>query len=352
MKDEFMDFTFILGCDVSKKWLDFNLVYSIDHSSHFRKRISNDAQSIRALAIELLQNFAPQGFDLDQVVLVLEHTGVYQHELVDTWLRLGSRLSIVDARKISQFIPRSVSADKTDELDAARIAQYGSRFVDQLELWQAPAEVLATLKALQSLQSRLITVRQQLEHPLNEVESIDSLASMADEINKLQADALSAIHMAIARTEARIDQLIREDKGLKRLFKLLTSVTGIGPVIATAILVETLAFTRFTPEQARSFCNFEGLVPSKHHSGKSIRRKKKGPSRRGRSLKTLLTMGAKAAMRTDPEIKTYTDRKIAEGKHYFVVINNVRNKLVSRAFAVVKKNTMYQKNMNVCLVNT
>jgi hypothetical protein len=60
-------------------------------------------------------------------------------------------------------------------------------------------------------------------------------------------------------------------------------------------------------------------------------------------LKTALHMAALSAMKLDKELKIFYDRKVAEGKSKMSVINAIRNKLIHRIFAVVKRQTPYQK---------
>ena len=67
-------------------------------------------------------------------------------------------------------------------------------------------------------------------------------------------------------------------------------------------------------------------------------------------MKTLLTMGALSAIGYNNEFGAYYRRKIAEGKTHYMVINAIRNKIILRAFALVKNNTMYQKNYQDSLV--
>ena len=42
------------------------------------------------------------------------------------------------------------------------------------------------------------------------------------------------------------------------------------------------------------------------------------------------------------DLKTYFDRKVAEGKNKMTVLNAVRAKIVARMFAVIRNNRMYQ----------
>jgi transposase len=54
-------------------------------------------------------------------------------------------------------------------------------------------------------------------------------------------------------------------------------------------------------------------------------------------MKTLLTLASISAIQCDKELKYYYRKKVAEGKPKMVALNNVRNKILSRAFAVVKR---------------
>ena len=60
-------------------------------------------------------------------------------------------------------------------------------------------------------------------------------------------------------------------------------------------------------------------------------------------LKSLLSNGANAAIQSPNEFSTYYNRKIAEGKPKLVALNGVRNKILSRVFAVVQRGTPYIK---------
>ncbi len=62
-------------------------------------------------------------------------------------------------------------------------------------------------------------------------------------------------------------------------------------------------------------------------------------------MKSLLGMGSRAAIQYDPEIKLYYQRKINEGKEKGLVLNNVKNKIIQRVFAAVKRQSPYVKLM-------
>jgi hypothetical protein len=62
-----------------------------------------------------------------------------------------------------------------------------------------------------------------------------------------------------------------------------------------------------------------------------------------KELKQELNQAAKAAVQWDHELKAYAQRKL-KNKHYAVVLNNVKFKLILRRFAVVKRGENYVDN--------
>ncbi len=60
-----------------------------------------------------------------------------------------------------------------------------------------------------------------------------------------------------------------------------------------------------------------------------------------KKLKSLLGMCVRTAIQFDSQIKQYYLRKVAEGKPRQLVMNNVKNKLIQRVFATIKRQTPY-----------
>jgi transposase len=123
---------------------------------------------------------------------------------------------------------------------------------------------------------------------------------------------------------------------------LLKSVKGVGPVVALATIIKTGNFTRFT--NPRKFACFCGTAPFEHTSGSSIRGKTKISSLRDKKMKTLLDLAAKSAIQYDKELQAYYTRRLTMGKSKKSTINIVRNKIIYRMFAVIKRQTPYQEH--------
>jgi hypothetical protein len=56
-------------------------------------------------------------------------------------------------------------------------------------------------------------------------------------------------------------------------------------------------------------------------------------------------MAAISSVQHNPELKQYYKRKVEEGKSKMAVINAVRNKLLHRIVAVIKRGTPYQPTL-------
>ncbi len=61
-----------------------------------------------------------------------------------------------------------------------------------------------------------------------------------------------------------------------------------------------------------------------------------------KGMKTLLDLAAKTAIRCDPEIRAFFEKRTAMGKPKMSTINIVRNKVLGRMFAVVKRQSPYE----------
>jgi len=58
-------------------------------------------------------------------------------------------------------------------------------------------------------------------------------------------------------------------------------------------------------------------------------------------MKSLLNLSASSAIQADPELRDYYLRRIENGKSKMSTLNIIRNKIVHRIFAVVKRGTPF-----------
>jgi len=158
----------------------------------------------------------------------------------------------------------------------------------------------------------------------------------------LSKNTVKQLEKDLKEVEEKMHEIIQEDPTLKRLFTVTTSVGGIGPVTAIAIMITTNEFKN--SHKAQQYACYAGIAPFEHASGTSIRGRTKVSHKANKTVKKLLHLAALTAIRYNDDMKNYYDRKVEQGKNKMLVINAVRNKLIHRIFACVKQNRTYEKN--------
>ena len=63
-----------------------------------------------------------------------------------------------------------------------------------------------------------------------------------------------------------------------------------------------------------------------------------------KSLKSVLHLASMSVIQSENDLRAYYLRKVSEGKNKMLVLNNIRNKIIHRIFAVVNSGRNYEKN--------
>jgi transposase len=165
-------------------------------------------------------------------------------------------------------------------------------------------------------------------------ELIKDIQSQNENLLKILAEQIKSV-------DKSLKECLQEDEDLKRKAKLIQSVPGIGQQTAAYLLIVSQGMKSFvTP---REFACYSGCAPFDYKSGTSVRGKTKVHFIANRKMKVLLHMAAMNTITFNEELKTYYQRKVAEGKNPMSVLNAVRFKLICRIFSVIKRNEEYQK---------
>jgi transposase len=328
-----MNYHFFIGIDVSKSTLDFTLL--ADKEKQFQLQTSNDLAGIRQFWKQLKEQTA---FALEQAVFCMEHTGIYNQNLVSFLYSKKAAICLESAVHIKRSA--GLQRGKNDQVDAFRIAQYAYKNRETLRLWQPKRQAITQLKEMAALRNRLISAKKQLSVPVKEIGLFDKLS--AEKTLKLCKDTIEALTNDLKKVEAAIDQLVATDEHLKRLFEIVTSVQGIGKITATAMIICTNEFKDIN--EPSKFACYSGVAPFDHSSGSSIRGKSRVSHQANKQMKTLLHLAAMVAICYNQDMNAFYQRKVAQNKNKMSVINAVRNKLIHRVFACVNDNRLYQKN--------
>jgi hypothetical protein len=158
-------------------------------------------------------------------------------------------------------------------------------------------------------------------------------------IRELNIQLIESLTAAINQIEAKIESIILNEQQLKRQYDLLQTIPGVGKILAQTFIASTAGFTRFN--NPRSFACHAGIAPFVYTSGTSIKSRSRVSHRANKRLKSLLHLAALCSIRVKGELREYYIRKTSEGKSKMSVLNAIRNKIVQRIFAVIKRNSSY-----------
>lgn len=319
----------IIGADLSKRSID--LVY---HSTNTHMKIDNSTNGFSDL-IEWLQRL---NLNISETMIVMEHTGLYSYCLENFLHQHQIAFCKVNALEIKRSI--GLVRGKTDKLDAARIADYGYEKRSKLTVNQPRSNDLKRLQVLHSSYQRLVRHRAALINAIKEYKHIG--ISEKDLVIQTQQQLIKNFDKQIQKLMFEVEMIINQQPALNKNFLLLQSIKGVGKILALTVIIKTHNFTRFV--SARKFACFCGTAPFDHSSGTSIKKRARVSHLADKQMKTLLDLSAKSAIQYDKELRHYYLRRIADGKSKMSTINIVRNKILYRMFAVIKRQTPFSEN--------
>ena len=324
------NYLFHIGIDISKLTLDVNLLNSETlESEHFK--IENTPKAIKCF----LKSLEKRKIELNKTLFCCENTGIYTNHLSFVLPDLELDLWIVPAVEIKRS--KGISRGKNDKTDAKDIAMYSYRNLDKLNLFTLVGVDIQRLKILYTEREK------QMKSLLLMDTTKENEGFVAKEIYKevssINKSLTTLIKKSIAKIEARIKEIIKSNLELKKQSELLKSVVGIGEQTSVYLIIATKGFTAF--KTWRQFACYAGIAPFEYSSGTSIKGRTKVNHMADKKIKSLLQMCVMSAIKYDSQLKEYYEKKIKEGKNSMLVMNNIRCKIISRAFATVNRGTPF-----------
>lgn len=333
-----MSFTHFIGIDISKKTFDLALISENAPDKAITAKFSNNHKGI----VRLEQFIRKQELVKQQILFCIEHTGLYcrvlSNYLVENQYAVWLEMPVQILKSLG------VQRGKNDQLDAKRIAMYANTFKDKARLWQPPREEVQKIHDLLTLRDRLIESRKSILTPIEELEAT-GLSEVASSLRKHCRKSVESLEKEIEQIEKELDDIIDKDTNLKNKYKLVKSVPGIGKITALALLYYTNEFSLF--RSAKKLACYCGVAPFPRESGTSVRGKSRVSNFANKAIKKLLHMASMAAISSDRELKAYYQRKVAEGKNKMLVLNAIRNKILHRLWAVIKRNSPFQSQYQI-----
>lgn len=316
-----------VGIDVSKLTLDVFL---------YNKKVHCQFANTLKGFVAMQKWIKSQVGSLDDLVYCFEHTGWYCI-LLSHFLKEQSMfyccINPLELKRSMGF--KRGKTDKTDSYEIARFAWLRNEELNQ--------SVPMSLKLIEL--QRLMSVREQFVKQSTALKNLEK--GLLVTIEKVSLDiglrtirqSIKQLEIQIGKIEKAMEDLIKNETVMRNNYKLSRSVKGVGRILAIQMLLHTHNYSRFI--EWRQFSAYCGLVPYPFQSGTSINRRKKIHAISDVKMKSLLSMSAISAIQHDAELKNYYKKRIEEGKPKMVALNIIRNKIVARIFATVKRGTPY-----------
>ena len=304
---------YIIGIDVSKNKLD--AFCSFDRSN---KSFDNNEEGIKQIYSWLRT--------MQQPVVVYEPTAHYHRELENTMVTKRIDIIRADPYRVRKFAEAKGQLAKTDSIDAEMLAS--AAIALQLPCTKLRDKQLQQLQELCTQRRALIQQRTAFSNMTKTLTIPKLVRSNNSLINELSEQ--------ITRTEQMIDALIQESPKIKRQYKILCSIPGIGPITAATLLALMPELGAIDGKQAAALA---GLAPYARQSGSLVQR---SHVRRGRhTVRHALYMAALVASRYNKDIKACYQRLTEAGKPPKLALTACMRKLVLMANALLRDQRLW-----------
>ena len=304
----------VVGIDVSKDRLDVHV-----RPSGETLTVERTAAGLDALCCRLRQ-IAPR-------IVALEATGGFETIATAALAAAGLPVVVVNPAQVRSFARALGRRAKTDPIDAAVIAHFAAA----TEIEVRPLKDQAT-RLLGELVGRRRQITEMIRAEHNRARRITE-----PRLQKSIARLAKALEKELAVLDADIDAAVRGSPLWRATEDLLTSVPGVGPVIARTLIAE---LPELGALDRKKLASLVGLAPYTRQSGRW-----KGISRigAGRSpVRTALFMGAMVAKRFNPVLKAFYERLLAAGKPKMVATIAVARKLLTILNAIMRDQHPWQ----------
>jgi transposase len=307
--------TTFIGIDVSKATLD---IWDLTSKQH--KTFSNSVSGLK----KIIKYFPSPSSSF----VVLEATGRFHNLSHETLCQAGFTVSVVNPLRSRHFASALGKLAKTDKVDSQILATYG-------ELFLPPPTPLPSTE-IKHLKELVLKRRQLVES--KKTATIQSKDSCFKDIKELSTKHINFLKKQIDAIEDAIKTLISTHKDIKKQFDIMTSVKGVGDVLATTLLADLQELGSVDAKEIGSLC---GVVPFNRDSG--MMRGKRMIKGGRQAVRNTLYMAALTAVRYNEDMKNVYERLVKKGKAKKIALVAVMRKLVILINCLVKEGRVWEE---------
>ena len=310
-----------VGIDVCQKYLD---IYVRPQGRIFQ--VTNDEVGIREL-VQTLKKIQPE-------LVVIEATGGMEIDVTVKLTTAELAVAVINPRQARDFAKATGQLAKTDTIDARVLAHFADAIRPEVrQISDESSRQLEDLVARRRQISDMITAEKNRRR---------------GKINSVQTDInehIEWLETRLKEIESEIQQGISSNEDWKQKMDLLTTVPGIGEVVAVTLISSLPELGKISH---KSISYLVGLATLNRDSPKGYRfayGKFRGKRRiwGGRAkIRCVLYMATLVAVRFNPSIKAFYDRLISKGKLKKVALTACMHKLLIILNAMMRNNQTWQ----------
>jgi transposase len=306
-----------VGIDIAKAHLD---AYDTETGCHIR--FENNRDGIRQ-CVKHLNSLEPQ-------LIVLENTGGYELDLVIALQDAALPVAVVNPRQVRSFGRATGRLAKTDQIDAALLAQYASAMKPPRRAIRDRYSL--TVKALVARRQQLIRMRiaetNRREHCRDR--------EIAHSINAV----VKTIERELEKVQKRLIDLVRQEPEHAAKLQALTSVPGIGDTTAIMLLSEVPELGKLNRRQIAALI---GVAPINRDSGTFRGKRMTGGGRQ--TVRNRLYMPTVVACHHNPVIRLFYQRLLQNGKTKMTALVAAMRKLLTIINTIIAKGEKWNPNI-------
>jgi transposase len=271
-----------------------------------------------------------------RVRVCMEATGIYG---LDVALLLsaqeGVELMVANPRAVRNFARAMMQRSKNDQLDAVVLREFAARM--PFKGWVRPEK---NTLALWAIARRLQALTKECTREKNRSHAASVSQAMPACVRRNIARTLRFHQREIAELREEARRCIAADEQLRRHYRQLRSVKGIGETSAIQILAELALLP--ADRDVRQWVAFAGLDPREYTSGTSVRQYTRISKIGNRHLRQALFMPALVASRHEPHLRGFYQHLLARGKKKRQALTAVARKLLHAIYGMFHSDQLYQ----------
>lgn len=305
-----------IGIDVGKANLDVAI-----HPSGQSHSFPNSDAHIRHL-VQILKKY-----DIERIVV--EATGRYEHALVSACHQAGLPIIVVNPISVRRYAQVIGVLAKTDRIDAQVIARYAATI--------KPAIKAIPDKTSQRIKDLLIRRSQLLEMSTMEKNRLQILPKS---LHRSIKSLLRMLQSQIETVTRQIDQEVAKVDHWRTKTEILTSVPGVGKVLAYTLLSELPELGTLNRKEIAALV---GVAPINRDSGKlNGKRRIRGGRQR---VRTVMFMAMLSSIQCNPVFKRFYEHLKAQGKVPKVALIACMRKMIVVLNTMMKNQEPWREKM-------